>query len=81
MNEIVDPLARQRIEDHMASCDKRQEENGKRLETLEKNMTTGFDDARNAQQRLHGRIDKILWAVLLGLAGVLGQIAMRVLGH
>ncbi len=80
MAEVIDQRARDDAKDakhkaetneqlfnaHMSQCALNHEEDKKHFDKLE----TGLG-------RVHGRIDKLLWAVLVGVVGILAQFGMN----
>ena len=57
-------IANNTIASHVMACEKAHEDNGKRLDKLDGSIA-----------RVHARIDKLLWTLLVGLAGLVAQFA------
>jgi hypothetical protein len=53
---------------------------GKRLDRIDDDIKDGFRKVSDSINRVHSRIDKLLWGVLAALAVVISQIVLRKVG-
>ena len=53
---------------------------GKRLDRIDDDIKDGFRKVGDSINRVHGRIDKLLWGVMAALAVVVSQIVLRKIG-
>ncbi len=53
---------------------------GKRLDRIDDDIKDGFKSVGDSISRVHSRIDKLLWTVLIALAAVIAQIVLRKTG-
>lgn len=53
---------------------------GKRLDRIDDDIKDGFKSVSDSISRVHSRIDKLLWTVLIALAALIAQIVLRKTG-
>lgn len=86
MPETIDHEARnqsaramQAITAHEDHCGERWREARKAADDLRATVTAGFTQAGESDRRLHARIDKIIWALLVGAIGLIANAAQLLL--
>ncbi len=72
------------LNQHLANCENNGRERLENFRDFAKEVREGFQKQSNSVSRVHGRIDRLLWAVILGfgaivlaMAGAVGTLLMK----